>query len=40
LYWGKYEATLYPETTQSWATPEALVAAGEWGAIYQLPATR
>ena len=36
LFWGREEREHYPESSQPWRDTTALVAEGEWGAIYDL----
>ena len=39
IFWGREETTNYPASKQPWKTIAPLVAAGPWGAIYDLEAT-
>ena len=39
IFWGREETTNYPASKQPWKTMAPLVAAGPWGAIYDLEAT-
>jgi hypothetical protein len=36
LFWGREEKTAYPESRRPWEAESKLVAAGTWGAIYDL----
>jgi hypothetical protein len=36
IYWGREEREQYPDSKQPWKGEAALVAAGEWGEIYDL----
>lgn len=36
LFWGSQEEDAYPDSTRPWKTECALVAEGDWGAIYDL----
>ena len=36
LFWGREERENYPDSQQPWKSENALVAAGEWGEIYDL----
>ena len=36
LFWGREEKLNYPTSTRPWERESALVAAGEWGSIYDL----
>jgi hypothetical protein len=36
IYWGQREQDAYPDSTQPWKKNAAKVAAGSWGAIYDL----
>jgi hypothetical protein len=40
LFWGREEKTNYAASTRPWERESALVAAGEWGAIYDLESPR
>jgi hypothetical protein len=40
LFWGREEKTNYPQSKRPWEQESKLVAAGSWGAIYDLEAPR
>ncbi|MCA1659040.1 MAG: hypothetical protein LC642_00650 [Verrucomicrobiaceae bacterium] len=40
LFWGREEKLNYPMSTRPWERESALIAAGDWGAIYDLESRR